>query len=280
MAASSFRTTQLLSHQFVNCAGSILFRHLPNQPLQICFLHYRTKDEWLLPKGRQDLGESLAHAALRETFEETGYPCRLLPVNMLTRATESGVDAKDHPRFVNGCTEPFTVSIRHVSEKDVKFIWWFITVVPDVGGEKRENTQMQSENFESVFCDVGLGGDIEDDATWDTTVARLTFANDREVAKNALKLVAISYPQWFSSAKPPSEVMLTYSVELLECVLNQPARHDSYRSRSYPPLKESSNSQIPPFTYANDDRQALHDLQVNLHLPTTSTERRTKCRLA
>ncbi len=97
MASSRWPTTQLVSHEFVNCAGSVLFSHKPGGPLQVCFLHHTTGDEWMLPKGRQDLGESLSEAAVRETFEETGYACELLPVTMITRAPETGQDMKDFP---------------------------------------------------------------------------------------------------------------------------------------------------------------------------------------
>ncbi|TDL29205.1 hypothetical protein BD410DRAFT_8519 [Rickenella mellea] len=198
MSKPKIPTTQLYSHEFVNCAGSVLFRRPTEGNVQVCFLRHLTKDEWLLPKGRQDRGEALAAAAVRETFEETGYPCSLLPVGMMTRATLPGVDSKDHPAFAKGCTEPFTVSLRHVSDRNIKLIWWFITIVPELDGERRPNSQMPSENFEAVFCDVNLDMDDESDTVMDSTVSKLTFANDREIVKVAIKLVAKTYPQWFS----------------------------------------------------------------------------------
>ena len=188
----------MYSHEFVQGAGCILFRQSPVGTLQVCFLHQLTKDEWLLPKGRQDRGESLAQAALRETYEETGYTCKLLPVDMTTRATEPGINTKDRPQLVQGCTEPFTVSLRHVAERDVKLVWWFIASVPECDAEKKLGTQMQSENFESVWCDVNI--DVCDVRALDTAVERLTYANDREIVKEAIRLVQRTYPDWFSKS--------------------------------------------------------------------------------
>jgi len=162
----------------------------------VCFLHHTSNDEWLLPKGRQDLGESLSEAAVRETFEETGYACELLPVTMVSRATEIGKDMKDLPRLVHKCLEPFTVTLRHVSDHDIKFIWWFITLV-SLGAKRRDDTQMLSENFESVLCDVST--DVNGEAALDSVVSRLTYENDRKIVKAAIKLVHDTYPDWFIS---------------------------------------------------------------------------------
>ncbi|KAI5118776.1 hypothetical protein M0805_005657 [Coniferiporia weirii] len=204
MAATKWQVTQLASHEFVNCAGSVLFcPPTGDKPLQICLLHHLTKDEWLLPKGRQDQGESLAQAALRETYEETGYPCLALPVDMHTRSPPTGVDMKDRPHFVRACTEPFTVSLRHVSPRNIKFIWWFVSRTAEHGvPERRDGTQMKSENFVSVMC--GINANVDDEQALDAAVARLTYANDREIAKMAIRLVLRTYPGWSSSAHSSS----------------------------------------------------------------------------
>lgn len=202
MAMTKWRNTQLYSHEFVNCAGCVLFSHQPGRPVQVCFLHQRTKNEWLLPKGRQDRGESLQQAALRETYEETGYSCVPLPVDMQTRAPEPGVNVKDRPQFAKGCTEPFTVSLRHVSERDIKFVWWFVAIIPPHDTEKKPGTQMLSENFESTLWDVDVN--VEDEKELNKAVERLTFANDREIVKNAIRLVYNTYPEWFTKVRRTS----------------------------------------------------------------------------
>ena len=70
----------------------------PDEPLQICLIHHLRKQEYLLSKGRKDQFEdSLIVTAMRETYEEMGYPCRPLPVTITTRAPTPGKDIKVRP---------------------------------------------------------------------------------------------------------------------------------------------------------------------------------------
>lgn len=45
---------------------------------RVAVIHRPKYDDWSLPKGKLDAGESWEEAALREVREETGVPCRLL----------------------------------------------------------------------------------------------------------------------------------------------------------------------------------------------------------
>lgn len=45
---------------------------------KVLLIRSRKTGEYLLPKGRKDLGEPLEQPALRETFEETGVRVALL----------------------------------------------------------------------------------------------------------------------------------------------------------------------------------------------------------
>jgi hypothetical protein len=63
MATSSYPTRQYSSH-LVEIAGAILFRAATDQ---VCLIHYLSRNEWLLPEGRRNLGERGDDAALRET---------------------------------------------------------------------------------------------------------------------------------------------------------------------------------------------------------------------
>ena len=45
--------------------------------VEICLVHRPRYDDWSLPKGKLDRGESFEQAALREVLEETGLRCRL-----------------------------------------------------------------------------------------------------------------------------------------------------------------------------------------------------------
>ena len=56
-------------------AGGIVIRRLGGAE-QILVVHRPRYDDWSLPKGKLDEGETLRDAALREVLEETGLACR------------------------------------------------------------------------------------------------------------------------------------------------------------------------------------------------------------
>jgi 8-oxo-dGTP pyrophosphatase MutT (NUDIX family) len=60
------------SDEVVRAAGGVVRRQG-----EIAVVHRPRYDDWSLPKGKLDPGESLEDAALREVAEETGLRCRL-----------------------------------------------------------------------------------------------------------------------------------------------------------------------------------------------------------
>ncbi len=62
----------------VPAAGGILLREVSTGRFEVALIHRPGRDDWSLPKGKQDPGESYEECALREVLEETGYRCRLL----------------------------------------------------------------------------------------------------------------------------------------------------------------------------------------------------------
>lgn len=177
MAASRYPTTQYLAGNFVLSAGSVLFRRrMATNTLEICILHHLTRDEWLLPKGRKDRGETVEQAAVRETYEETGYVCALWPQRMPTRATVPGVSNVHVVETASGLVEPIAVTVRDLGRSRTKMIFWFITVV-DEGVEKVEGSQMENENFESMFLEARAA------------LERLTFQSDRDIVAQAIDIV-------------------------------------------------------------------------------------------
>ena len=56
----------------VNAAGGVVVRDG-----EVCVVHRARYDDWSLPKGKLDPGESFEDAALREVWEECGLRCRL-----------------------------------------------------------------------------------------------------------------------------------------------------------------------------------------------------------
>ncbi|KAJ3506527.1 hypothetical protein NLJ89_g6817 [Agrocybe chaxingu] len=167
---------QFLAGEFVISAGCVLFRHNPDSPsngLEVCILRHLDKDQYTLPKGRKDRGETIEAAAARETFEETGYKCSLWPNRIPTRAPAPGVNNVHTVEVVDNLVEPIAVTIR---QPDGKVIFWYIALVEE-GVEKQEGTQMESENYKSEFLAVNRALDI------------LTSQSDREIVKKAYDIV-------------------------------------------------------------------------------------------
>jgi 8-oxo-dGTP pyrophosphatase MutT (NUDIX family) len=57
----------------VEAAGGVVLRDG-----RVALVHRPRYDDWSLPKGKLDAGESFEEAALREVEEETGLRCRLV----------------------------------------------------------------------------------------------------------------------------------------------------------------------------------------------------------
>ncbi|HEX2086566.1 MAG TPA: NUDIX hydrolase [Solirubrobacteraceae bacterium] len=75
----------------VNAAGGVVVRDG-----RVCVVHRPRYDDWTLPKGKLDDGESFEDAALREVREETGLRCRLRAELEPARYR----DHKDRPKLV------------------------------------------------------------------------------------------------------------------------------------------------------------------------------------
>ena len=80
----------------VRAAGGVVWRPSEEGAPRIVLVHRPRYDDWSLPKGKCDEGESEADCALREVEEETGYACRLGPELPTTRYH----DNKGRPKTV------------------------------------------------------------------------------------------------------------------------------------------------------------------------------------
>jgi 8-oxo-dGTP pyrophosphatase MutT (NUDIX family)/phosphohistidine phosphatase SixA len=57
-----------LAHRFIEAAGAVVWR-----AGALAVVHRPRYDDWSLPKGKLDRGETIAQAAVREVAEETGF---------------------------------------------------------------------------------------------------------------------------------------------------------------------------------------------------------------
>jgi 8-oxo-(d)GTP phosphatase len=62
----------------IKAAGGLVFRVTPRGRIKVLVAHRPRYDDWGLPKGKHDPGESDEEAALREVLEETGFRCRIV----------------------------------------------------------------------------------------------------------------------------------------------------------------------------------------------------------
>ena len=80
----------------VRGAGGILLRRAGRKRLEVATVHRPGRDDWSLPKGKLEEGETFAECALREVHEETGYRCLLGPFAGCTEY----VDRRGRPKVV------------------------------------------------------------------------------------------------------------------------------------------------------------------------------------
>ncbi len=59
-------------------AGGMITRTNERGEREIYLVHRPRYNDWSLPKGHRDAGETFESAALRETEEETGFRCRVI----------------------------------------------------------------------------------------------------------------------------------------------------------------------------------------------------------
>ncbi|HLD21493.1 MAG TPA: NUDIX domain-containing protein [Patescibacteria group bacterium] len=58
-------------------AGGVVVRQNGQQETEVYVVHRPRYDDWSLPKGHIDAGETPKKAALREVLEETGFYCEI-----------------------------------------------------------------------------------------------------------------------------------------------------------------------------------------------------------
>jgi 8-oxo-dGTP pyrophosphatase MutT (NUDIX family) len=79
----------------VQAAGGVVWRP-GGDGIEVAVVHRPRYDDWSLPKGKLDAGETFEEAALREVEEETGMRCRIGRELGETRYR----DRKDRPKVV------------------------------------------------------------------------------------------------------------------------------------------------------------------------------------
>jgi 8-oxo-(d)GTP phosphatase len=66
-----------VSGKIVSAAGAVLWRPSATESVEVAVIHRPRYDDWSLPKGKMDPGETEPVTTVRELFEETGHHAQL-----------------------------------------------------------------------------------------------------------------------------------------------------------------------------------------------------------
>nr|CEG05439.1 unnamed protein product [Fusarium clavum]CEG05939.1 unnamed protein product [Fusarium clavum] len=164
---ASMERSLFFSDQFAISCGTVT---IDVRESKVLLIRMRKNGEYLLHKGRKDVGESLEATALRETYEETGIKAQLLPVAIDSQATST--QGQDRPKAI---TEPIAVSQR-MTQGGLKIIFWYVGVadstIPPV-----EGTQQENESFQTVWV------------KFDEVESIISWEDDRRIAMKAVVAV-------------------------------------------------------------------------------------------
>ena len=77
----------------IEAAGGLVHRPSASpDALEVLLVHRPLRDDWTLPIGRREPGESLEACAVREVAEETGLTCRIVGfLDTLTVEADDGI---------------------------------------------------------------------------------------------------------------------------------------------------------------------------------------------
>jgi 8-oxo-(d)GTP phosphatase len=100
--------------------GAVVTREHPGRGTEVVIIHRKRYDDWTLPKGKLDVGESLPACAVREVREETGVTIRLsVPLDSITyEAGSAGLKKVDYWGGV------VLESVRRAPDAEVDVVSW------------------------------------------------------------------------------------------------------------------------------------------------------------
>jgi len=156
------------SHDFILGAGVVIIQ--PSTGRVVLLKRkgkIKGKEEtiYFLPKGRKDIGESIEECALREGYEESGYKCSLLPLDIPTHAPSPNENENENEyggvRYPN--TEPFTINTFHFNDATVQdpshlnpnglqyLCFWYLAQITDDAVEQHGTRTAYEKDYETML---------------------------------------------------------------------------------------------------------------------------------
>lgn len=128
----------------IKAAGGLVFRETSKGKLKVLIAHRPKYDDWGLPKGKADKGETPEETAIREVLEETGHHCRIVaPLGTTRYRIDGGI------KEVNWyAMRPLPDSPGFKKNKEVDEIRWI--------SRKKAQSELDYENDRSLLAAPGL----------------------------------------------------------------------------------------------------------------------------
>ena len=107
------------SAKTILAAGAVVTREHPTRGTEVVLVHRKGYDDWTLPKGKLDAGESLPACAVREVLEETGVAIRLG-----TPLDQVNYDRGGVPKRVNWWSGSVISATKRAPDHEVDVVSW------------------------------------------------------------------------------------------------------------------------------------------------------------
>ena len=135
-----------LEAPLIQAAGAVLWRKSDISQLEIAVIHRPRYDDWSLPKGKVESGESHISASYREIQEETGYESTFGPeIGTVVYKLEGS------PKEVRYWAAAATIKTGTPNPKEVDEVLW---LAPDKAKEKLTNKDDRA--IVDFFLDFGV----------------------------------------------------------------------------------------------------------------------------
>ncbi len=128
----------------VKAAGGLVFKETAKGKLRVLLVHRPRYDDWGLPKGKADKGETSEETAIREVLEEAGHHCRIVaPIGTSRYRIDGGVKEVDWYAM-----RPLPDSPGFKKNKEVDEIRWL--------SRKKARELCDYENDSTLIVESGL----------------------------------------------------------------------------------------------------------------------------